>query len=103
MSENEKMQKLHQKVVIGEFLTQDEQIALQNWYDALDKQEDLLFNNSQQTKTSDSSYQYLENATNQVAKLSLEIENLISQNAEIKKENQRLKTKLESHLLEKVA
>ena len=47
MNELDKMQRLHQKAVSGEILTAEDQIALQNWYDKLDAEEDLILNNSQ--------------------------------------------------------
>jgi hypothetical protein len=44
MSETEKLQNLHQRSVKGEVLSEQEQNALQNWYDKLDREEDLIIN-----------------------------------------------------------
>lgn len=44
MTFEEKAQKLHDRATRGEQLPAEEQTALQNWYDDLDRAEDLLIN-----------------------------------------------------------
>lgn len=99
----EKMQKLHQRSVSGQVLTAEERAALQNWYEILDQEEDLILNNSQPIQNTAELRENLARTTKQVAKISREIETLIKQNDKLRKENQSLKHALESRLLEKVA
>ncbi len=99
MNESEKMQKLHQRSVNGEVLMDVEQAALQEWYVALDREEDSALN---QSYTFQGAQDHLVSTTKQVAKISREIESLVSQNAALRNENQTLRKTLESRL-EKVA
>ena len=103
MNENEKMQKLHQLAVKGETLTAEEKVALQNWYENLDREEDSILNNSQAVQNTQILRENLNQTTKQIAKISREIETLVGQNEKLRKENQSLKNALESRLLEKVA
>lgn len=103
MNELDKMQRLHQKAVSGEILTAEDQIALQNWYDKLDAEEDLILNNSQPISNLDELRENLAKANKQVAKISRENNTLSKQNETLRKENQALKNALESRLMEKVA
>ena len=104
MSKNElNMQRLHQSAVKGEVLTAEEQKALQNWYEILDREEDSILNTSQPIQNVSQLRKNLTQTTKQVAKISREIGTLLKQNEDLRKENQALKKTLESHLLEKVA
>ncbi len=103
MNDTEKMQRLHQLAVKGETLTAEEQTALQNWYETLDREEDSILNDSQPIQNSADLREYLADATKQVAGISREIESLVEQNSNLRNENQSLKKTLESRLLEKVA
>jgi hypothetical protein len=102
MSEIETMQKLHQLSVKGEVLSVEEQTALQNWYESLDREEDLLLNKPK-PQNSQTLQNNLANTTKQITKISREIELLVTQNATLRNENQALRKTLESRLLEKVA
>ena len=103
MSETKKMQELHQLAVKGELLTAEENAALQNWYENLDREEDSILNNSQTVQNTQTLRENLNLTTKQIAKISREIETLVGQNEKLRKENQSLKNALESRLLEKVA
>jgi hypothetical protein len=100
MNELEKIQKLHQSSVNGEALTAEENATLQEWYVTLDREEDLTIN---EVSTSQSWQDHLAGVTKQVAKISREIETIVSQNAVIRDENQVLRKTFESRLLEKAA
>jgi hypothetical protein len=102
MSEIETMQKLHQLSVKGEVLSAEEQTVLQNWYEISDREEDLLLNKSK-PQNSQTLQNNLANTNKQIAKISREIELLVTQNATLRNENQVLRKTLESRLLEKVA
>ena len=103
MNETEKMQTLHQRSVSGEGLTANEQTDLQNWYEKLDREEDSFLNNSQPIQNVEDLRCNLNKITEQTAEVSREVKTLISQNEQIRKENQDLKKSLEARLLEKVA
>jgi len=99
---NSKMQKLHQLAVQGEILTIEEQTKLQNWYETLDHEEDLILNNSQPIQNNSELRKNLTQVTKQVAKVSREIGILVKQNENLRKENQALIQAFELRLLEKV-
>lgn len=104
MNETKRMQRLHQSAVEGETLTADEQVALQNWYETLDREEDLILNDSPPLQNSaDFLRERLADTTKQVAIVSREIESLVAQNSNLRDENQSSRKTLESRLLEKVA
>jgi hypothetical protein len=104
MSKNDlNMQKLHQAAVKGEVLTAEEQKALQNWYEILDREEDSILNNSQPIQNVAELRKNLAQTTKQVSKISREIGTLLKQNEDLRKENQSLKKTLESRLTEKAA
>lgn len=102
MSETEKMQILHQRAVKGEVLTAEEQTKLQNWYETLDREEDLILNNSEPTPNIQELRRNLWEITDQTARVSREVKNLVSQNEKLRNENQALKKAIETRLLEKV-
>ena len=103
MNDMEKMQTLHLRSVKGESLTAEEKAALQNWYETLDREEDLILNDSQSAQDAEQLRRNLLEITDQTAEVSREVKTLISQNEQIRKENQVLKKSLEARLLEKVA
>lgn len=103
MNETEKMQRLHQRAIRGEALTDEENGALQDWYEALDREEDSILNQSQPAQSFEKLHEYLAQTTKKVAEISREIEALVEQNANLRNENQSLIKILESRLLEKVA
>ena len=103
MNNTEKMQRLHQLAVKGETLTAEEQTALQNWYEILDREEDSILNDSQPIQSSADLRERLAETTKQVAVISREIETLVTQNSNLRNENQSLRKTLESRLMEKVA
>lgn len=100
MIEIEKIKILHLHSVNGEALTAEEAATLQEWYVRLDREEDSTLN---QANTSQSWQDHLADVTKQVAKISREIESLVSQNAALRGENQALRQAFESRLLEKAA
>lgn len=100
MIEIEKIKILHLRSVNGEALTVEENTKLQEWYVTLDREEDSTLNHA---NTSQSWQDHLADVTKQVAKISREIESLVSQNAALRGENQALRQAFESRLLEKVA
>lgn len=103
MSKNDlNMHRLHQSAVKGEVLTAEEQKALQNWYETLDREEDAILNNSQPIRNVSELRKNLAQTTKQVTKISREIGTLLKQNENLRKENQALKKTLESRLSEKV-
>ncbi len=103
MSKAKKMQRLHQLSVKGETLTAVEQTALQNWYENLDREEELILNDSQPIQNAEELREQLADMTKQSVKISREIESLISQNTALRNENQALRKTFEERLLEKVA
>lgn len=103
MDEMGKMRTLHQRSVMGESLTIAEQTELQNWYEKLDREEDSFLNNSQPIQNVEDLRCNLNKITEQTAEVSREVKTLISQNEQIRKENQELKKSLEARLMEKVA
>lgn len=78
MKEIEKMQRLHQLSFKGESLTAEEQTALQNWYETLDREEDAILNDSQPVQDIGELRQNLAKIADQTAKISLEVKNLAS-------------------------
>jgi hypothetical protein len=103
MNETEKMQMLHRRSVLGENLTTAEKTELQNWYKKLDCDEDSFLNNSQPVQNVEELRRKLTKITEQTTEVSREVKTLISQNEQIRQENQILKKSLEARLLEKVA
>ncbi len=102
MNETKKMQILHQRAVKGEVLTTEEQTKLQNWYKTLDREEDLILNNSEPTPNIQELRHNLSEITDQAAEISREVKTLVSQNEKLRNENKTLKKALEMRLLEKV-
>ena len=103
MNENEKPQTLHQRSVLGESLTREEQTELQNWYETSDREENSILNNSQPVQNIEELRRNLKKITDQTAEVNREVKNLISKNEQIRRENQELKKSLEARLLEKIA
>ncbi len=103
MNETEKMQMLHLRSVQGEILTAEESSELQIWYENSDRQESSILNNSQPIQNVEGLRRNLSEITEQTTQVSREVKTLISQNDEIRQENQELKKSLEARLLEKVA
>lgn len=103
MNETEKLQMLHQRAVKGEYLDEEEQTALQNWYDHLDREEGSLLNISPPIKNIEELRRNLTEVTDQTETVSREVKTLFSQNEILRKENQVLKQSLEARLVEKVA
>lgn len=78
MSKNDlNMQRLHQSAVKGEVLTAEEQKALQNWYEILDREEDLILNDSKPLQNVPELRKNLAQTSKQVAKISREIGTLL--------------------------
>jgi len=65
MNETEKMQRLHQLAVKGEILSVQEQSALQNWYETLDREEDSMLDRSFKNQSSQNLREQLANAAKQ--------------------------------------
>ncbi len=103
MKETEKMQKIHQLAVNGENLKAEEKDALQSWYEELDQEENSNLNFPQPFSNSTDLREHLADTTKQAAKISCEIESLVTQNAKLRNENKSLRKALESSLLEKAA
>ncbi len=75
-------------------MTAEEQTALQNWYENLDHEEELILNNSGSTENSKDLRQHLADTTRQVADTSREVETLVVQNVALRNENQALRNSL---------
>lgn len=102
MTETEKMQRLHHRSTTGEKLSLEEQKALQNWYDELDREEKIINRNNRQVDL-DALRGRVTKTTKEIEKRSKEITALLRQNEHIRKENQQLKQILESRLVEQAA
>ncbi len=103
MSETEKLQSLHQRSVNGEVLTEQERIALQSWYDKLDREEDLEINKSKPVQNVEELRRNLKEISDQTEAVSRDVKILISQNENLRKENQSLKASFEAQLVENAA
>jgi hypothetical protein len=103
MIESKEMQKLHQSAIAGASLTSEEQTLLQNWYQELDRDEDLILNDSPPAEDLKDLRRNLTEITDQTARVSLEIKTLVTQNERLRGENQALRKSLEARLAEKAA
>ncbi len=103
MNETKKMQRLHELSVKGEVLTAEEQAALQNWYEILDREENSMLNQLPENQNPQDLRQQISYAAKQITKISGEIESLVIQNAALRNENQTLRKSVEGRLTEKVA
>lgn len=102
-NKNSDMQKLHQAIISGKTLMAEERKALENWYETLDREENSILNDFQPIRNISELRITISQTTKQIAKISGEIETLLTQNEDLRKENQTLKKALESRLLEKIA
>lgn len=103
MIKSEEMQKLHQSAIAGASLTSEEQTLLQNWYQELDRDEDLILNDSPPAGDLKDLRRNLTEIADQTARVSLEIKTLVAQNERLRGENQALRKSLEARLVEKAA
>jgi hypothetical protein len=103
MNLEEKAQKLHDRATRGEQLLAEEQTALQNWYDELDRAEDLLINKNTDGSNLFELREQLGAKLREVSQAALEVERIARQNEVIRRENERLREAVESRLLEKAA
>ena len=103
MTETEKMQQLHHRAVMGEELSPDEQTALQNWYDELDREEDLLINKNSRQSDVEGLREQLNGLLAELARTVSENERIARQNEALRRQNEALQRDVEKHLLEKAA
>lgn len=102
MTKTEKMQQLHQRATLGDELSPDEQKALQNWYDKLDREEEVINRNNRQVDL-EAIRKRNAKTVSEIEKKSNEIVVLLMQNEQIRKENLQLKEILESRLVDQTA
>lgn len=102
MTETEKMQKLHLLAAQGQQLSAKDKAKLENWYEMLDREESLINRNKREVDTVLLN-EKVEKTTEQITVVSNEIANLLKQNQQIRLENQQLRQKLQSRLVEQTA
>ena len=102
MTKTEKMQQLHLLAARGEKLSPEDEAKLKNWYEKLDREESVINQNNRPIDTA-RLRKKIEKTTKQIGSLSNEITTLLTQNEQIRSENQELRRQLESRLVEKAA
>jgi hypothetical protein len=100
MTKTEKMQQLHLLAARGEKLSPEDEAKLKNWYEKLDREESVINRNNRSIDTA-RLRKKIEKTTKQIGSLSNEITTLLTQNEQIRSENQELRRQLESQLVEK--
>ena len=102
MTETEKMQQLHSRQTSGEKLTPDESAALQNWYDELDREEDLRLNRNRLPIDSEAMRAELDEEIHELTGATQAVERTARENEGIRRENERLRRMLAQHFADKV-
>ncbi len=101
MTETEKLQRLHLLAAQGEKLSPEDEAKLKNWYEKLDREELIINQNNRRIDTIQLRRK-IEKTAKQIGNLSKEITTLLAQNEQIRLENQELRQKLESRLVEQI-
>lgn len=92
MTDTEKMQQLHHRASLGETLSAEESTALQNWYDALDLEEEAMFSRHKNEVESSIDWREKYNSTiTEIARTAANIEKIAKQNEVLRLENQKLR------------
>ena len=102
MTKTEKMQQLHLAKVQGQDLSAEDEAKLKSWYETLDREESIINPNNRPLDTN-SLKKKIERTTEQIVAVGNEVTNLLKQNEQIRLENQQLRQKLESRLVEQAA
>lgn len=102
MTETEKMQQLHLAKAQGQELSAEDEAKLKSWYETLDREEAVINPNNRPVDTN-SLKKKIERTTEQIVAVGNEVTNLLKQNEQIRLENQQLRQKLESRLVEQAA
>lgn len=102
MTETKKMQELHLLKATGKELSDEDDLKLKDWYKTLDLQESVINRNNREIDI-DSLKEKIEKTTAQIVSVSNEVTDLFAENEQIRLENQRLRRKLESRLVEQTA
>lgn len=102
MTETEKMQQLHLAKAQGQELSAEDEAKLKSWYGMLDREESVINPNNRPVDTN-SLKKKIERTTEQIVAVGNEVTNLLKQNEQIRLENQQLRQKLESRLVEQAA
>lgn len=95
MSESERMQQLHHRASAGKKLTADEETALQDWYDRLDREEALI-NRDHHLVDIEVMRENLAKTVVQNAAVSAENARLFGQNETLRCENEQLRRQVEA-------
>lgn len=103
MNLEEQAKQLHDRATRGETLSPAEQMVLQNWYDELDREEDLLINKNTNDSDVEGLREQLGELLTELARTASENERIARQNEIIRRENEKLRQTVESRLLERVA
>ena len=101
MTETEKMQQLHSRQTSGEKLTPDESAALQNWYDELDREEDLRLNRNRLPVDLEAMRAELDEKPHELAGATQAVERTARENEVISRKNERLRRMLSPHFADK--
>lgn len=102
MTETEKMQKLHLAKAQGQKLSAKDEASLKSWYETLDREESVINRNDRKIDVG-ALKKKIEKTTKQIVTVSNEVTALLKQNEQIRFENQQLRQKLESRLVEQTA
>lgn len=102
MTETEKMQQLHLAKAQGQELSAEDEAKLKSWYETLDREESVINSNNRPLDTN-SLKKKIQRTTEQIVAVGNEVTNLLKQNEQIRLENQQLRQKLESRLVEQAA
>lgn len=89
------MQQLHRRASVGEKLTADEETALQDWYDELDREETFI-NRDHQPIDIEATRENLAKTVAQIAAVSTENNRLFKQNELLRRENDQLRRQVEA-------
>lgn len=100
MTNTEKKQQLHHRATIGEKLSPDEQETLQNWYAELDREEELMLDNSGDIKNLTERREQLNATLAEITEAAANVERIAKQNEVLRRENEVLRKVLESRLPE---
>ncbi len=90
MTETEKMQQLHHRATMGETLSAEERAALQNWYDALDREESFINRDNREIDL-DAMRENLEKTYEQIAAVSAETVRIFKHSEKLRRENDALR------------